>query len=302
MRDEKYLHQFLVLAEEKSFSVACQRLHLSQSALTKNIRKIEDRLDIKLFDRHPRGVELTEYGKVMEEHVRKMEKEYQFAMQKINSIKGDKTIRLCLGAGLVWGDSLLPKILTKFYKRYPEVEVILRGGDIADQLPHLINGKLDVVLGRMDYTFDQVDQLQSTKLIDVQHVIVVGKKHPLAQKEVVHPEDLVEYSWLLYHQTRDFMALLDNYFSEHDLPSPHFAMNSKFFDTAVTMVSEQNYLMCLPVQYKDKIDRDGLAILNIDSPLWHFPSGVWTHRNATEVREIEYFVDIAKELFLQQDT
>ena len=295
MRDEKYLHQFRVLAEEKSFSLACQKLHLSQSALTKNIRKIEDRLNVKLFDRHPRGVVLTEYGEILINHVRKMEKEYNFAMQQIESLKGEKGRRLWIGSGLVWADSLLPQVLSKFYKRYPGVEVVLRGGDISDQLPDLVRGSLDVVLGRTDYEFETSEKLEKQHLIDVEYVVVAGKNHPLAGKNLVQPSDLVEFSWLLYHQTRDHYKYMDNYFAEHNLPSPHFALNSKFYDTAAAMLTEKDYLMCLPKHSQERFGRDNLIQLNMEKPIWTFPSGIWMRKNALDIREMGYFMELIKE-------
>ena len=102
MKDEKYLHQFRVVAEHKCISTACNELYLSQSALTKNIKKIEDRLGVQLFDRMPRGVKITEYGEALLKRVKKMELEYNYAIKEISAIKSGVRAHIRIGADLVW--------------------------------------------------------------------------------------------------------------------------------------------------------------------------------------------------------
>ena len=82
------LQQFLRVAEHGSFTAAAEALHLSQPAVTRTIRRLEEQVGAPLFDRLPRGVELTEYGRSLARHARPVGNQLRQAGVELEALKG----------------------------------------------------------------------------------------------------------------------------------------------------------------------------------------------------------------------
>src|ERR687894_1435188 len=87
LRNIGLLRHFLVVAREGNVTAAAQRLGISQPALTKSIRRLEEECGAPLFDRHTRGVSLTLYGKALLRHARLIDTECRFATSEIEALR-----------------------------------------------------------------------------------------------------------------------------------------------------------------------------------------------------------------------
>lgn len=95
----RLLSSFLVVAEKGSITEAAKVLNISQPALTKSMRRLEDELGVKLFDRVPVGVRLTRYGAILLDHARIIENEYRHAIARISEVRDGAGPRFGSGPG-----------------------------------------------------------------------------------------------------------------------------------------------------------------------------------------------------------
>ncbi|GHV32848.1 LysR family transcriptional regulator [Spirochaetia bacterium] len=100
---------FLGLCEEKSFSKAAEKLNISQQGLGKSIKQIEDELDIVLFSRSPRGIELTEAGCVLQSSLRPYMNSYEHVLDEIKQLKTRTSQNISLGLPSTFNDLELPE-------------------------------------------------------------------------------------------------------------------------------------------------------------------------------------------------
>ena len=155
------LRIFLLVANEGSLTSASKRLNLSQSSISRQIKKLEDSLKVVLFHRHPRGLLLTEQGELLFKSTNKISLEINSAIAKINDSKdsaiGELKVTTTTGFGTLW---LAPR-LKKLYERNPNIQINLM---LEEKLLNLSMREADIAIRLQSPS--QADLIQR-KLISV---------------------------------------------------------------------------------------------------------------------------------------
>jgi LysR family transcriptional regulator, transcription activator of glutamate synthase operon len=128
----------------RHFTRAAEELHLAQSALSHQIRRLERDLGTPLFERTSRRVAPTDAGRVVAARARRVFAELDGAREEIDELRGGLRGRLRLGALLPGGEFDIPGLLATFSQTYPDVEVDLREGVAEDMYRRLASDELDV--------------------------------------------------------------------------------------------------------------------------------------------------------------
>ena len=131
------------VARHRHFTRAAEELHLAQSALSHQIRKLEQELGTPLFVRTSRRVTHTEAGRVMAARGRRVIAEVEAAREEVDELRGVLRGRIWIGALLPAGDLDVPGLLAHFSREHPGVEVGLREGIAGDMLRLLSADELD---------------------------------------------------------------------------------------------------------------------------------------------------------------
>lgn len=141
--DIHQLRIFVAVARERSITRASELLHLSQPAVSAQIKAMEDALGLALFDRTPRGMSLTGDGQRLLARAEQTLGAHRALMDEATRIKGQLTGKLRLGAGSNSNNEAIGRLLTTLSERHPGVEVALRHGTSVDIVAGLRNGSLD---------------------------------------------------------------------------------------------------------------------------------------------------------------
>jgi DNA-binding transcriptional LysR family regulator len=131
------------VARHRHFTRAEEELHVAQSALSHQIRRLEQELGTPLFERTSRRVTVTEAGQAMAARARRALTELDAAREEVDELRGVVRGRIWIGALLPAGDLDVPGLLTRFSRAYPGVQVSLREGIAADMLRYLAAHELD---------------------------------------------------------------------------------------------------------------------------------------------------------------
>ncbi len=115
------LRHFSVLAEERHYSRAAVRLHLTQSALSRSIQALEDSLDVQLLDRSASGLALTPAGRAVLEHAHRVLQEADALHRRVESLHGIETGDVAMGAGVFPAAGFLSPLLTRLARDYPGI-------------------------------------------------------------------------------------------------------------------------------------------------------------------------------------
>jgi DNA-binding transcriptional LysR family regulator len=143
------LDAFLALASVLHFRKAAEQLFLSQPALSKKIRRLEEKVKGSLFVRTRRKVALTEAGRVLLPQARKLLREAEFTLARTQAAVEGKAGTLRIGFGIASVAEILPRTILRFRKSYPGVELQMRDMSTPSQVAALLEASLDVGILRM---------------------------------------------------------------------------------------------------------------------------------------------------------
>jgi DNA-binding transcriptional LysR family regulator len=175
----RHLRYFLAVAETLHFSKAAERLGIAQPPLSQQIRKLEQLVGHRLFDRTTRGVKLTLAGQLLADRARTtLEKIHDDLAQVRRLGRGEEgTLTVGFSGSVMFTE--LPAAIQKFRERYPKVELRLREMVTAAQLPALLEGTLDLAFMRDS---DPTDGVATTTLVREPFLAILPAAHPLAGK------------------------------------------------------------------------------------------------------------------------
>jgi DNA-binding transcriptional LysR family regulator len=142
------LRSFIVLAERLHFGEAARLLHLSQPALSKQIRQLEVEIGAPLFDRGRHGARLTEVGRLFAEEARRLVQQAEAALERGRRAARGEIGRLAIGFGFSTV-TLVPRVISKFRLCYPGVEIELRDMSTPEQIDALRAGRIHIGFVRL---------------------------------------------------------------------------------------------------------------------------------------------------------
>jgi DNA-binding transcriptional LysR family regulator len=169
------LEAIVTLAETLHFGRAADRLHVSQPALSKRIRKLEGRIGGPLLTRRYRDVRLTEAGRLLAERGRQLLRESEDAVALSQRAARGEGGRLRVGFGIASILGLLPDVLLRFRRNHPGVQLQLRDMSTPEQIGALAAGDIDVGFVRLPITDDR---LVVRPVLAERLVLAVGPRSP----------------------------------------------------------------------------------------------------------------------------
>jgi DNA-binding transcriptional LysR family regulator len=193
--DLKQLKYFLAVAEEKSFSRAAERLHISQPPLSQQIMKLEAELGVKLFARTTRSFELTVAGRALMNEAAELLAKMRMTIDTVRQIDRGEVGRLRVGivGSAMWGP--IPSLLEEFQSKYPRVTWTIHEFGPTVQYEALRAKQIDVGFWRepkLDDSDLRNDNLRQDLCFRENVCVAVNEHHPLAKKEAIELTDIAE--------------------------------------------------------------------------------------------------------------
>jgi LysR family transcriptional regulator, transcription activator of glutamate synthase operon len=177
LRQLRYLE---AVARQGHFTRAAEELHVAQSAVSHQIRRLEEELGVELLQRTTRSVQLTAAGRVAVARARAALAEADGLSGEIDELRGLARGTIAIGALLPAGPLDLPALLAEFNRRYPGIEIEFREGTTADMTAHLERGELDAAF--VLESRPQPPGLGRLPLSQAEMVLAMSPAHPLAAK------------------------------------------------------------------------------------------------------------------------
>jgi len=169
------LEAIVALAESLHFGRAAERLHVSQPALSKRVRKLEGRIGGPLLVRRYRDVRLTEAGRLLAERGRQLLRESEATVALSQRAARGEAGRLRIGFGIASILGLLPDVLLRFRRTHPGVQLQLRDMSTPEQIAALEAGDIDVGFVRLPV---KGDRLVVRPVLDERLVLATGPRSP----------------------------------------------------------------------------------------------------------------------------
>jgi len=181
--DTRLLRYFAAVAEEGGLTRAAERLYVSQPALTKQIRQLEDRLGVRLFTRSRSGMALTEPGRVLAERVPDLLAGWDSTLRATRAAAAREARTLRVGFLASAANEATPEIIAAFGRACPGWRVDMRQASWADPTAGLAGGDVDAALVRLP--FPGQDELRVEELFAEPRWVALAAGHPLAGREEI---------------------------------------------------------------------------------------------------------------------
>ncbi|MFI8370188.1 LysR family transcriptional regulator [Streptomyces sp. NPDC085466] len=289
--DLRQLEYFVAVAEERNFTRAAERVHISQSGVSAQIRRLEHELGAELFDRSARTVTLTAAGEAALAHARAALASAEAVGRAVDEVTG--LVRGRLTVGMVAGCTITPffDALAAFHTAHPGVEVLLRE-DGSDRLAEGVRGgTLDLALvGAAAATPDGLDALT---IISERLVAAVPPGHPLAGRGHLTLAELTAHPLVCMPPGTGLRAVLDQECAARDL-HPAIALEAGASDAVADLAARGLGVAVLSASmaeaYADRLTAVPLADADVPALL----ALVWRPAHQPAVRA---FLDHARRAF-----
>ena len=268
----KQIRAFLAVAQSLSFAVACERLHLSQSALSLTIKALEESLGGRLFSRTTRNVALTPEGESLLPLARRLIADWDNAEDEMRQRFTLQRGRVTLAAMPSFAGNLLPPILKTFRARYPKVNVTVNDV-INEQVLEMVRDR-QVELG-VAFEPMQSSSLQFTALYVDRFVAVVASDSPLAGLSEIDWNTLLEQPFITLQRPSTVRVMLEEHLQARQTRLP-VAFESHQLATVGRMVASGLGVSAVPALCAEQMRELGAHCITLGEPVVERAIGILT--------------------------
>lgn len=261
LRQLRYLQ---ALAHARHFGRAAEACHVTQPALSMQVRQLEDMLGVALFERVPGRVTLTHAGREVLRRADEILTKSQDLMDFARHARGVLVGELKLGIIPTIGPYLLPHVLERIDKLYPELSLRLRETQTSVLIEELVRGDLDVVLAALPVTGGEIEELA---LFEDRFLLAVAAGHRLAGRAVADLKCVEGERLLLLEEGHCFRDQALAYCGQAD-PATTAGFGATSFATVLQMVASGYGVTLLPemAAASEAGGRKGISVLRFAAP------------------------------------
>ena len=210
---DRRLQVFHTVARLLSFTKAAETLHMTQPAVTFQVRQLEEHFNTRLFDRTHNRISLTEAGKIVYGYADKIFDLYGQMENAVREITGEISGALTIGASTTVAEYMLPSLLGDFKVKYPDVDIHLKVSNSEGIVSMVENNAID--LGVVESAVNNKNLVVETCRTD-QLVAITPPNHPLSKKKKTRLEDLLEFPFICREEGSGTREVISEYVSKVD--------------------------------------------------------------------------------------
>jgi DNA-binding transcriptional LysR family regulator len=209
---DRRLKIFHTVARLLNFTKAAEELHMTQPAVTFQIRQLEEQFNTRLFDRTHNKVTLTDVGRQVYTYSDRILKLYEEMTRNITEMTGDVSGSVTLGASTTIAEYMLPLLIGEFKNKFPEVMINLRESNTEDIVSMVENNDIDlgIVEGSVNNKNLVVEECKMDHL-----VVIMPNDHMLASEKKLRVEDFVSYPFICREHGSGTQEVITNYVEKH---------------------------------------------------------------------------------------
>ena len=205
------------VATEKSFTRAAEVLFLSQPYVSKQIKALEEKLDVSLFYRNSKTISLTENGQIFLQYAERILALCEESCRALIDLKNGERGNLSVGASQTIGTYLMPRLLALFAQNYPQINLKVQVNSSRLIAKQIVNRQIDlaVVGGEVPQQFKQ--HLKIEHFVEDQLNLIVSNSHPFAKRKKIKKKDLYHLNFITLHSNSTIRKFVDNILKQNDI-------------------------------------------------------------------------------------
>ena len=197
---------FEEVARRGSIRRAAEHLHVTASAVDRQILLLEERIGTPLFERQPRGVKLTAAGELVLNAIRQLGRDFDATISMVDSLRGLRRGHVTVIGLQFLGEAVLPDLIRETRLRHPGISISAFTGSTEDVLQAVIGGQADFGIC---YAPQGQLPIRTLRSLTLRMGVVVGPSHPLASAKSLRLSDCLEHSLILPRQGMELRARIE---------------------------------------------------------------------------------------------
>ena len=296
----RQLRAFVAIAESGTFTAGAQRVHVTQAAISMQIRQLETEIGARVFVRAPRHVILTEAGEHLLRRARQMLREHDAAIDEIAELAGAERGRLRIGSAsaMVLTDQL-PTILKELRKQHPRAEISVNSGTSEALVDQILAGELDIAFVSLPV---DARGIKTDRLSEDQLVAIASPRHKLAKQKTISAYTLAGERLILGERGGNTRRLIDQFFAQAGV-TLRVAMELSRQQAIRRMVEEDMGVGIVPLQsVKDEVEKGRLVSWWIEGAEINWELGLAQLSGGYESPIMHKFVSLSHMVFASEET
>lgn len=194
----QYLRYFEVVAREEHFTRAADKLHMTQSALSKSIDNLEKDIGIPLFEQYGRNIKLTRYGQIFYNHVSAATSEIEDGLRIIRNMVDTKSGEVMFASIFTIGATFIPDIIKGFQASHPGIKLKFYQKSTTDILSDVLDGTVDLGFCGEFQRSGLYQDIDCDPILEEELLLAVPADHPLAAHETVSFSEILDETFIGY--------------------------------------------------------------------------------------------------------
>jgi len=292
----RQLRAFVAIAETGTFTAGALRVHVTQAAISMQIRQLESEIGARVFVRAPRHVILTEAGEQLLRRARHILREHDAAVDEIAELAGAERGRLRIGsASAMVLTEQLPAILKELRKQHPAAEISVTSGTSEVLVDQILAGEVDIAFVSLPV---DVRGIKTDRLSEDQLVAIASPRHKLAKQRTISAYTLAGERLILGERGGNTRRLIDQFFAQAGV-TLHVAMELSRQQAIKRMVEEDMGVGIVPLQsVKDEVEKGKLIRWWIEGAQINWELGIAQLSNGYDSPIMQKFVALARKNFM----
>ncbi len=205
---------FLSVAEHLSFSKAAEALHISQPAVSRHIKELEQRYDASLFERKGNRIYLTGAGEKVYHAFKEIARHYRNLDFEMGELHNAQAGEIRVGASSTIAQYVIPRVMASFHKRYPHIRLLLMNGNSFEMEQLLLDNRIDLAL------VENLSSQTGIRYRDFLHdelIVVTGKSSLYAERATIEKEDLLQIPLVLREEGSGTLEVIRQLLTHHQV-------------------------------------------------------------------------------------
>ena len=293
----RQLRSFIAIAELGTFTAAALRVHVTQAAISMQIRQLENELGARLFVRAPRRVMLTEAGEHLLHRARQILRDHDAALEEIAELAGAERGRLRVGsASAAVITDVLPKLLKEVRKQYAGAEITVLSGTSEALVQQILAGEVDIAFVSLPV---EARGISTERLSEDQLVAIASPRHKLAKQRTISAYTLAGEKLILGERGGNTRRLIDQFFAQAGV-TLHVSMELSRQAAIRRMVEEDMGVGIVPLKsVVDEVERGRLVRWWIEGALINWELGIARLTGGYESPITQTFVQLSRKYFAE---
>ena len=294
----RQLRAFVAIAETGTFTAGALRVHVTQAAISMQIRQLESEIGARVFVRAPRHVILTEAGEQLLRRARHILREHDAALDEIAELAGAERGRLRIGsASAMVLTEQLPAILKELRKQHPAAEISVTSGTSEVLVDQILAGEVDIAFVSLPV---DVRGIKTERLSEDQLVAIASPHHKLARQRTISAYTLAGERLILGERGGNTRRLIDQFFAQAGV-TLRVAMELSRQQAIKRMVEEDMGVGIVPLQsVKEEVDKGRLIRWWIEGAQINWELGIAQLSNGYDSPIMQKFVALAHRNFMSE--